>query len=67
MKNHEVNMTKYDLINIRSLVDFHINEFKFIKEQFGELIIGDQQFHEKEEIKKVEIKSKHYFEGNMLL
>jgi hypothetical protein len=31
--------------------------FKFIKEQFGELITRDPQFNEKEEIKKVEIKS----------
>ncbi len=36
--------------------------FEFLKEQFGELIL----YHEKEEIKQVEIKSKNIFEGNML-
>jgi hypothetical protein len=41
--------------------------FKFIKEQFGELIIGDPQFNEKEEMKQVEIKSKNIFEGKKLL
>jgi hypothetical protein len=41
--------------------------FKFIKEQFGELITRDPQFNEKEEIKQVEIKSKNIFEGKKLL
>ena len=41
--------------------------FKFIKEQFGELITCNPQFNEKEEIKKVEIKSKNIFEGKKLL
>jgi hypothetical protein len=66
--NNEFSIPKFYLIYIFYKLKFIPNiSFKFIKEQFGELIIGDPQFNEKAEIKQVEIKSKNIFEGKKLL